>query len=343
MTSTVLGALADLPVLAAPMAGGASTPDLVLAAAEAGGLGFLAAGYKSAAQLADQIAVVRARGVPFAVNVFAPNPVPVDHDLFRRYADAIRPEAERYGLELDDSAPVEDDDGWADKIDLLVSDPVPLASFTFGIPSPAVVARLKRAGTVVAQTVTSADEAILAAEAGVDLLVVQAGAAGAHSGTLTPRRMPPSIPLPDLVRQVRATVQLAVVAAGGVATADDVAQALAAGAEAVMIGTALLRADESGASEVHKAALADPARTETVVTRAFTGRPARALRNEFVDRYDPVAPSGYPAVHHLTSGLRRAAAAAGDPERVHLWAGTGFRAARAAPTAAILSDLASAR
>jgi NAD(P)H-dependent flavin oxidoreductase YrpB (nitropropane dioxygenase family) len=142
------------------------------------------------------------------------------------------------------------------------------------------------------------------------------------------------------VASVRQAVALPLVAAGGLATATDVAAVLRAGADAAMVGTVLLRAEEAGTSATHKAALADPSRRDTVVTRAFTGRPARGLRNAFIDRYDSLAPAGYPALHHLTSPLRRAAAAAGDPERVHLWAGTGYRHATAEPTADILTRLA---
>ena len=106
------------------------------------------------------------------------------------------------------------------------------------------------------------------------------------------------------------------------------------------MGTVLLLADESGASATHREALEDPARTETVVTRAFTGRPARGLRNRFIDNYEASAPLGYPAIHYLTSPLRKAAAAAGEPELVNLWAGTGYRHARREPTAQILARLA---
>ncbi|MGW5672064.1 nitronate monooxygenase, partial [Micromonospora sp. NPDC003776] len=124
-----------------------------------------------------------------------------------------------------------------------------------------------------------------------------------------------------------------------VAGPADVRAALTAGATAVLVGTLLLRAAESGTSRTHRDALADPHRDATVVTRAFTGRPARALRNAFTDRYDADAPLGYPAVHHLTRPLRVAAAQAGDADRLHLWAGTGWRAARAAPAAEIVAEL----
>jgi nitronate monooxygenase len=336
---TALGA--DMPVLAAPMAGGPTTPRLISAAAQAGSLGFLPGGYKTPEALAGEITKVRAEGVPFGVNLFAPNPVPVDPEAFRRYARAIDPEARAYGIDLRAAAIVEDDDHWRDKVDLLLADPVPAVSFTFGIPGVAVVAALRDAGSLVIQTVTSPAEAAAAAEAGADALVVQASAAGAHSGTLTPQTIPAPVPLTGLLGQVRQAVSLPLIAAGGIATPAAANEALGAGAAAVMVGTVLLRSDEAGTSTPHRAALADPARRETVVTRAFTGRPARGLRNAFTDRYGELAPTGYPALHYLTSPIRKAAAAANDPERINLWAGTGFRHATAEPAARILRRLAS--
>ncbi|WP_432991367.1 nitronate monooxygenase [Dactylosporangium sp. CA-233914] len=327
----------DRPVIAAPMAGGPSTPALVDAAAAAGSFGFLAAGYRTAADLAAQIRQVTG---DFGVNVFAPAPVPVDPAAFRRYAQELRPEGEPYGIDPAAAEIVENDDDWAAKLDLLLTHPVPVVSFTFGLPPGGAIAALRRAGTFVLQTVTSVAEARAAAEAGADGLVVQAAGAGAHSGTFTPHAVPAEVPLPDLVRSVLAALDRPVVAAGGIGTADDVRAALAAGARSVMVGTALLRTDESGASAVHKTALAERSAADTVLTRAFSGRPARALRNGFVERHHASAPAGYPAVHHLTTPLRRAAAAAGDAERVNLWAGTGFRHAASGPAAAVLRELA---
>ncbi|UED87899.1 nitronate monooxygenase [Streptomyces profundus] len=329
-----------LPLVAAPMAGGPSTPDLVLATARAGGLGFLAAGYRTPDDLAAQLAAVRPAGLPFGVNLFAPNPVPVPEDAYRAYAELLRPEARRHGVSLTPSPVNEDDDHWAAKIELLRADPVPVVSFTFGLPEPGVVAALRAAGSTVLQTVTSPAEARAAAEVGVEGLVVQATAAGGHSATLTPGRPLAGTPLPDLLAAVRRATPLPLIATGGLATPADVATALRAGAEAAAVGTVLLRTDESGASAPHRAALADPAFTGTVLTRAFTGRPARALRNRFTERYGQAAPLGYPALHHLTAPLRRAAAGAGDTDLIHLWAGTGHRQARAEPIAHTLTRLA---
>jgi nitronate monooxygenase len=344
MNSQALGQLSDLglriPVLAAPMAGGPSTPELVVAAARAGSIGFLATGYQTPDAMSQQIAAVRSAGVPFAANVFVANPLAIEAGVFNRYAQAIQADADRYGLNLVGEGPIEDDDWWHEKVDLLLQTPVALVSFTFGIPERQIIEALHTAGSLVMQTVTSAAEARLAAQAGVDALAVQGSCAGGHSGTFTPQQPLPEIPLIDLVARVRRVVSLPLIAAGGLSTSEEISAVLTSGADAAMVGTALLRAEESGASAVHKAALADPLREATVITRAFTGRPARALRNRFIDRHDAQAPFGYPAVHHLTNPLRKAATAAGDPEHVHLWAGTGYRHATEEPVADILGRLA---
>jgi NAD(P)H-dependent flavin oxidoreductase YrpB (nitropropane dioxygenase family) len=276
----------------------------------------------------------------FGVNLFAPGTEEISEADFRRYAAALQPEAERYGLDLSRATVVHDDDRWADKLDLLLADPVPVVSVTFGLPRPAEVAALRRAGSQVLITVTTVDEARAAAEAGADAVMAQGSAAGGHSGTHDPRRTITAMPTDRLTRDVLAATGLPVVAAGGVDGPGAVAQLLAAGASAVAVGTLLLRTDESGASGTHKDALADPQFTETVITRAFTGRPARALRNRFTDRYADLGPAGYPAVHHLTRELRRAAAAAGDAHGVHLWAGTGFRNAATGQADAAIERLA---
>jgi NAD(P)H-dependent flavin oxidoreductase YrpB (nitropropane dioxygenase family) len=330
----------QLPVIAAPMAGGPSTPQLVTSAWDAGSLGFLAGGYKSAADLEAQAKAVAGSGAAFGVNLFVPNTVPVSAEDYRRYARALAPEAAAYGIDLETVPLTEDDDAWTGKIDVVLAARPAIVTTTFGLPPGAAVGALHQAGVPVGITVTSGEEAKRAVEAGADVLVVQASAAGGHSGTMTPERLPEQVDLAELVRRVRAVSTLPVIAAGGIGTSGDVARALAAGAGAVAAGTALLRTAESGASATHRAALADPAFDRTVVTRSFTGRPARALANRWTAGYEDQAPLGYPAIHHLTAALRRAAAAAGHPDRVHLWAGTGWRDAREEPVAQALGRLA---
>jgi nitronate monooxygenase len=329
----------SVPIVAAPMAGGPTTPELVVAADRAGGIGFLAAGYLSAEALKTKVGAVRRRTSHFGVNLFAPNAVPVDRAAYRAYRERLQRDADRLGIALPED-PVEDDDGWRDKVDLLIDAPVLVVSFTFGVPERAVLDALRAVGSVLVLTVTSADEARLAEATDVDALAVQSSAAGGHWGTLTPREAPSShVGLGELVAQVSAASELPIIAAGGIADAASVRAALTAGAAAAAVGTVLMLSPEAGTSDVHRAALSAGDRP-TVVTRAFSGRPARGLRNAFIERYEAVAPLGYPALHHLTSPIRRAAAAAGDPERVHLWAGTGYRAATTDPAEIIMRQLA---
>ena len=329
-----------LPLVAAPMAGGPSTVRLAAATAAAGAFPFLAGAYRAPDALAADVAEVRATGAPFGVNLFAPHDARVDEAELRRYARALQPLADRYGIDLSSVPVVEDDDGWRDKLDLLLADPVPVVSVTFGLPSRAEVAALQRAGSRVLVTVTTVDEARAAADLGVDGLVAQGSRAGGHSGTHDAFREVRPVGTAALVRTVVAATALPVVAAGGVDGSGRAAALRQAGATAVAVGTLLLRTDESGASQLHKDALVDPPAGDTVVTRAFTGRPARGLRNAFTEQYDLLAPTGFPAVHHLTRALRQAAAAAGDAQSVHLWAGTGHRSARTGPAAGVVEDLA---
>ncbi len=329
--------LSSSPVVAAPMAGGPSTPGLVVAAAAAGSIGFLPAGYRTAAQLGVELGEARRATDRLGVNLFVPDTGPVDRAAVLAYRETIRPEAERLGVELGE-ARWEDDDGWASKIDLLVEDPVPWVSFTFGLPAPRVVHRLRGAGSRLLVTVTDADEARAAAELDPDGLVVQSAAAGGHRGTLDQHRPGSTEPLDTLVAAVVAATGLPVVAAGGLATAADVARVLRAGAQAAQVGTALLLADEAGTRDTHRRALTDPA-SRTALMRAFTGRTARGIRNTFSDTYDRLAPVGYPAVHHITGPMRRWAAGHDDRDHLHLWAGVGHLAARPGPVADIIDRL----
>jgi len=325
------------PLIVAPMAGGPTTTELVLAAARAGATGFLAAGYKTPEAVEAELRAVA--GHPHGLNIFVPMPAVADLEPLERYRQVLRAEADRYEVEL---PPLRrrDDDHFAAKVELARTYRVPLVSFTFGVPAKHVVTALREAGIGVLITVTDAGEARAAAEAGPDALIAQAGSAGAHSSTFHPDGYRGTSTAPETLAAVRAAAGLPVVAAGGVTSADEVYALRKAGAAAVQCGTAFLLADEAGTRPAHRAAIRDGTR-ETVVTRAFTGQPARGLRNRFTDAYSELAPIGYPAIHHLTVPIRAAAAARGDADALNLWAGTGFAAARPAPVAKIVDELTS--
>lgn len=339
------------PIICAPMAGGPSTPALAAAVSRSGGLGMLAAGYRQAQDVADDITRTRelARGCPIGVNLFVPAQAnPAEQDA--RGSDVCRSSAVAdYATELlvtgdldtSERGPVNgrDDDSWDAKLEVLEALPVECVTLTFGCPGFAVVARLKATSAAVGVTVTSTDEAAVACTAGADFLVVQGSEAGGHRGTHRVDVAPNTESTIDLVRQIGARGPgVPLVAAGGIYCAADTARALAAGASAVQAGTAFLLTEEAGTNPVHRAALMDHRFTTTALTRAFTGRVARSLANGFMERH-PSAPAAYPEVHQLTGPMRARAKSTGDADRLHLWAGTGWRFARAQPAAEIVALL----
>lgn len=327
-----------VPIVGAPMAGDPGTPALAAAVSNAGGLGFLAAGYLTPQKFAEGIAAARAAASgPIGVNLFVPQPSVATPAALARYREQLSPLSERYGVQP--GMPRPDDDAWQAKLEV-VADVVPeVASFTFGCPAPEVLARLRDRGVLTWVTVTSADEARVAVEAGADGLVVQGPAAGGHRGTFDPGATPSGLPLNELLAGAKA-FGVPIVAAGGVSDAAAVTGALGRGASAVQVGTALLLADEAGTNPVHRRALRDEQFTDTVVTCAFSGRYARGLANDFTACYDPVAPLGYPEVNQMTGPIRAAVIAAGDPHGTNLWAGTAWRDISAGPAADIVAALA---
>ncbi|MFD0898962.1 nitronate monooxygenase [Actinomadura sediminis] len=332
----------ELPIVQAPMAGGPSTPELAAAVSTAGGLGFLAAGYKTVAAMRADIARTRElTDRPFGTNLFTPSHDDVDPAAVERYRTRLVPEAERLGTAPGDPSPSARDDDYDAKIADLLGDPPAFVSFTFGTPHADVVRALQERGVTVVVTVTNVDEALRAShESGADALCLQGFEAGGHRASFT-NTLDDGLPVRGLLAAVRAAVpDRPLIAAGGLATRADVAELLELGAVAAQLGTAFVRCPESGANAVHKAALADPRFTATAVTRAFSGRPARGLVNRFLAEHDAHAPAAYPDVHHVTAPLRKAAVAAGDPDVPNLWAGTSWRHAADAPAAEVVRSLA---
>ncbi|MFF3907007.1 nitronate monooxygenase [Streptomyces sp. NPDC001848] len=339
-----MSSLTDLfphPIVQAPMAGGASVPQLAAAVSEAGGLGFLAAGYKTADGMYQEIKQLRGlTHRPFGVNVFMPQPDHADPAAVEVYANQLAGEATWYKTELGDPDSGRDD-GYDAKLAVLLDDPVPVVSFHFGVPAPDVVESLRRLGTLTLVTATTADEALAVQEAGADGVIVQGVEAGGHQGTHRNCREDDGagIGLLSLLAQVRETVTIPIVAAGGIMRGSQIAAVLAAGASAAQLGTAFLATPESGAHPAHKQALTDPHFVRTELTRAFSGRPARGLVNRFMREHGPYAPAAYPEIHHLTSPLRKAAAKAADAQGMALWAGQGHRLARDLPAGRLVEVL----
>jgi nitronate monooxygenase len=321
-------ALDDLavPIVLAPMAGGPSTPALAAAVSEAGGLGFLGAGYKSAAAMAQEVEATRAlTQAPFGVNLFelrgaAPGPP----EAVAAYA-ATLPEPV--------GEPRVDDDEIDAKLAALLADPVAVGSFTFGCPERATIDALHACGTAVWVTVTTREEAREAQAAGADAVVAQGAEAGGHRGSFTDRDDEPLALLALL--QVLDT-DLPIVATGGIANARGVAAVLAAGAQAAQAGTAFMLCPEAGTHPAHRERIGTDA--PTGLTRAFTGRRARGIVNGFQAAH-PDAPSAYPEIHHLTAPYRAAARERGDADGFNLWAGQAHALAEARPAAEVVAAL----
>lgn len=334
---SALWGLCEHPIVLAPMGGGPGTPALAAAVSNAGGLGFLAGGYRSAAQLEADIAATRAlTDRPFGVNLFVAKPATEDLRIVA-YVAGLRGEADRYGVEV--GAPTYDDDAYFAKLDLLVEARVAVASFTFAPPGRRAVERLREAGTRVVTTVTTLAEAASAAAEGVDGLCLQGFEAGGHRGSWND--VPGDTGDTGLLALVGAARDLPVekIATGGLMDGRDIAAVLVAGADAAQLGTAFLACPEAGTHPTYRDALVAPPSRTTGITRAFSGRRARGIVNRFMVEHAD-APSGYPQINNATRALRRAAAEVGDAGALSLWAGQGFARIRPMPAGELVALLA---
>jgi len=324
------------PIIQAPLAGGPSTPALAAAVSEAGGLGFLGAGYKAPDAVRSDIEELRElTSRAFGLNLFVPGPPSRDRGGLARYAESLEGEARRYGVEIGE--PRYDEDHWKAKLALAREERVPVVSFTFGCPAGDVLGSLREAGCETWVTVTSAAEALTAASAGADALVVQGMEAGGHRGSHEPGAAA-DVGLLALLQLVRDVTELPLVATGGIATGGAVAAVLAAGAAAAQLGTAFMLTPEAATSPAHREALRGSG--PTGITRAFTGRAARGIENRFMREHEGDAPLAYPEVHNIAAPVRGAARSQGDAEGFNLWAGQAYPLATELPAGELVRALA---
>jgi|SRR5215212_2215218 len=327
------------PIILAPMGGGPGTPRLAAAVSNAGGLGSLAGGYLAPDQITAEIAATRGlTSGPINVNLFAGgyhestdrDPSPILQLLSGIHAELQLPPP---------VMPVVGPDPFLDQAAAVLTARPEVFSFTFGIPPVAVMREFQNAGIVTLGTATTLDEAGMLADAGVDAIVAQGAEAGAHRGTFAVPFDQALVPTLDLVRQISKAITKPVIASGGIMTGREIAAALRAGAAAVQLGTAFLACDEAGTSPAYRNALMKNA--GTVITRAYSGRAARGIRNTFIDLVDErdelILP--FPIQNSLTRPMRAAAAKANRAEFLSLWAGTGVAKIRAMPAAELIATL----
>jgi nitronate monooxygenase len=330
-----------LPIVGAPMGGGPSTPALVAAVSEAGGLGSLAGGYLAPDRLRSDIRAVRAAtSKPFAVNLFVPTPVEPASDEMEAALSSLEP----LRLELELPGRPSAAGPWSEDFDaqvaVLVEERVPVTSFTFGLLPEAATEALHDAGSLLVGTATTVDEAVALAASGADLVCAQGSEAGAHRGTFLGAAEHSLIGTMALVPQVCDAVSVPVLAAGGIMDGRGVAAALGLGAGAAVLGTAFLQTPEAGTSAPHRRALAAATDTSTAVTTAVTGRMARGIENRLMRDLRGVGVPGYPVMHTLTAELRRRAAERDEPDLMSLWCGQGIRLATELPAAELVRRLA---
>ncbi|WP_062310351.1 NAD(P)H-dependent flavin oxidoreductase [Alicyclobacillus sendaiensis] len=334
------------PIFAAPMAGGPSTPELVAAVSNAGGLGFLGVGYLSPEETRTAIRRVRQlTDAPFGVNVFVPEEPQGDarhavQAMKRWLREWVGDQA--VAAEIDDVNPhLPTVDEFDAQMSVIIDERVPVLSFTFGCPEGDAIARWKKAGMCVMGTATSPEEAMALERAGCDAVIAQGYEAGGHRGSFFPIDETRLIGTMALVPQVVDRVSIPVIAAGGIMDGRGIVACLALGAAAVQMGTRFLLADESGAHPAYKRAVMAWRDRGTALTRSFSGKHARGIRNAFMEavaREDLDIPP-YPLQNALTQPIRRRAAAEEDAERMSLWAGQGYPMAKPMPAGEIVREL----
>lgn len=320
------------PIVQAGMAGGPTTAALVAAVSEAGGLGTLGAAYMEPKAIRETIREIRRlTNRPFAVNLFA---VSMEDDLSRidevqRMLHSLR---EQLGISqgaLHFSTP----DPFSEQFQILLEEQVPVISTAFGVLNDEAMRLAKQEKRTVIAMVTSVNEALMAEEQGADILVAQGSDAGGHRGTFSLENHAYGVNVGtfSLVPQVVDAVQVPVIAAGGIMDGRGLAAALALGAQAVQLGTRFLAAVESGAHPAYKQALLESTEESTIVTKAFSGRPARGIRNAFIHHVEQsgIAPLPFPSQNTATGDIRKEAARQNNPEYMSLWAGQATRLLKA--------------
>jgi nitronate monooxygenase len=331
----------DYPIIQAPMAGGVTSPELVAAVSRAGGLGTLGAAYMTAEQIRSAIREIRRlTDRPFGVNLFIPEKpeeteardervTRVMNEIRRDLGISPDPQVTRYAEPFEEQMAV------------VVEERAPVFSFTFGILPADWLAEVKGYGAVVIGTATTVREAVLLAESGVDMVTAQGSEAGGHRGSFLHDGPSNLVGTMALVPQMADRVQLPVIAAGGIADGRGIAAALVLGAQGVQMGTAFLTCEESTAHQRHKEAVLAMSDESTVVTRVFSGKPARGIANAFIEALAPYeqAVPPYPVQNALSRDIRQAAAKQQRSEYLSMWAGQAGALSRRTDVESLMREL----
>jgi len=324
----------DYPIIQAPMAGGITTSEFVASVSNNGALGMIGAGYMSPIQLREQIREVKhLTSKNFGVNLFVPNQfevmeneVEIANSFLSRYLEELNIQGEKITLPNFENA----FQSYREQIQVVIEEKVPICSFTFGVPTADVVAQFKLQGIISVGTATTVAEAICIEKIGMDAVVVQGSEAGGHRGNFIRAHEESLIGLMSLIPQVVDFVSIPVIAAGGVMDGRGLTAALCLGAKAIQMGTAFLTCEESGAHPVYKEAIMESAGEETTLTRTFSGKWARGIKNRFtkeMEEHEGIVPT-FPIQNALTQSIRKASAKQNNKDFMSLWSGQSAILAR---------------
>lgn len=323
------------PIIQAPMAG-ITTPKFVAACCETGALGSVGAGYLNGAETKTFIQAVKAHtNKPFSVNLFIQEEPRIDIGVLQDARAALQPIYEDLGIP--DTQRVVSTEVFEGQIQAVLDEGVKIVSFTFGIPTEEVINRLKSQDVFLIGTATTVAEALAVQEAGFDAVVLQGSEAGGHRGSFI--QDPVLVSTAELVKTAKGQVSIPIIAAGGIMSKEHADQLFTLGADFVQIGTALLTAFECEASETHKEAILTSKEQSTTLSKAFTGKFARGLKNKFTEELKDAKVAPYPIQHYLTLPIRKESAIQNKPEYLSLWMGENGYLAREASVQDIIDSL----
>lgn len=331
------------PIFQGPFGGGLSSAQLVAAVCNAGGLGCYGANTLDGRGILKVVRAVRAlTTAPFGLNLWVPDSRQerLDAKGIDTAMRLLAPYYRELGIE---SAPPPDDiaQSFPAQVEALLEARPALFSFVFGIPSPDVLRACRERNIITAGTATTVDEALAIEAAGVDFVIASGFEAGGHRGSFLRPAEESLVGAFALISQVTKRVRIPVVAAGAIADGRGVAAALALGASAAQIGTAFLACDESGTNELHRAMVLSLQASDTALSRAFSGRLARGVRNGFTEEmkaHEHELPS-YPIQNWLTARLRQPAIERGRPDLIALSAGQAASLARRGSAVQLMAEL----
>lgn len=327
----------DYPIIQAPMAGGITTSKLVAEVSKSGGLGMIGAGYMTPIQMREQIREIKLlTSRPFGINLFVPNEFNIVENELKSISanQLLNPIRDQLNLshknDFDISAINNVHETFNDQVKVVIEEKVSICSFTFGIPSRDVITELKQHNIILVGTATTVSEAVENEKAGMDIVVLQGSEAGGHRGNFMGSYQECLIGLMSLIPQVVDNVRIPVIAAGGIMDGRGLMASICLGAKGVQMGTAFLTCVESGAHNVYKEAVLNAQEDQTVLTRSFSGKWARGIKNKFIlemGKHEAFLPD-FPVQNILTQDIRKASAIQGYPDYMSLWSGQSPRLAK---------------